>query len=227
MSVRAFFSSTRSLRAIVPELSCWARRLGAAVVGVVVGVALLGPGAVHAQLPELLPTTTTTAPSAAPTTLLPPLESLTPPPSSAPPDAAPPPTLLPAPGASPAPALLPAPPRTPRTTTFTTSPPPPRTALRTTPTTRVPRAPAVAAAPAEAEESETGGEEGEFQAALPFAPGDDQLEAAGLQAELGGDGSEQEVTTMASVAAGLIAAVLLGVVVWIQGQVRRRANALG
>lgn len=207
-------------------MSCWGRRLGAAVVGLVVGVALFGPGVVHAQLPELLPTTTT-APGAPPTTLLPPLDSLTPPPSSAPPDAAPPPTLLPPPGASPAPALLPAPPRTSRTTTFTTSPPPPRTALRTTPTTRVQRAPAVPAAPVEAEELETGGEEGEFESTLPFAPGDEEVQATGLQAELGGDGSEQHVTTMASIAAGLIAAVLLGVVAWVQSQVRRRADAIG
>lgn len=191
----------------------------------VAGVAWWG-APVQAQLPDLLPTsTTTTAPASPSTTLLPPLESLTPPPTTAPPGS-PSPTLLPAPpGDAPPPTLLPAPPRTSRTTTFTTTPVPPRTPVRTSVTTSAASRAPTSTAAAVADDLETGGAEGGFEAALPFTPGDEQIAAAGLDAELGGRGSEQQVGALASVAAGLIAVVLLGVVGWVQAQVRRRADA--
>lgn len=196
-------------------------------------MALSSQGPVGAQLPDLFPTTTA-APGATTTTLLPPLESLTPPPTTAPPGATPAPTLLPPPGSTPAPTLLPAPgsapappllpvpTKTTRTTTFTTTPVPPRTPLRSTATT-VPRSVATPpGAPTVVDEVEGGDPDAGFESALPFSPADEEIRAAGLDAELGGGGTEGQLTMMASVAAGLIAMVLLGVVGWLQAQVRRR-----
>ncbi|HVM06420.1 MAG TPA: hypothetical protein VM242_14730 [Acidimicrobiales bacterium] len=207
-------------------LSRWARRIGAAAVAGVVGVALYGPAPVQAQLPELLPSSSSTAPpsTASPdSTLLPPLEQLAPP-STAPGTETT--ALLPLPTAapgSPGPTLLPAP-KTTRTTTFNTLPVPPRTRSRVT-TTTLQRSIA-ASTPPVVEDVEGGDREGGFEGTLPFTAEDEQIQAAGLHTELGGGegGSQDPVTLMASIAAGLIALVLLGVVGWLQAQVRGRPH---
>lgn len=206
-------------------MSRWTRRLGAAAVAGVVGVALYGPAPVQAQLPELLPSSSSTAPptTASPdSTLLPPLEELAPS-STAPGTETTALLTLPtaAPG-SPAPTLLPAP-KTTRTTTFNTLPVPPRTRSRVT-TTTLQRSIAASTLPA-VEDAEGGDQEGGFEGTLPFTPEDEQIQAAGLDTELGGEGDSQDaVTLMASVAAGLIALVLLGIVGWLQAQVRGRPH---
>ena len=189
----------------------------------VVAVALFGPAPVQAQLPELFPSTSSTAPTtAAPTsTLLPPLEKLAPSSTTAP--GGPTTTgLLPLPTTAPNPPLL-SDPKTSRTTTFNTMPVPPRTPLRVTTTTLQGSIRASTLPPVE--EPEGGDEEGGFEGTLPFTPEDEQIQAAGLDRELGGEGSgEDPVTLMASIAAGLIALVLLGVVGWLQSQVRGRPH---
>jgi hypothetical protein len=198
--------------------------------GVVVA-ALVGPAPVGAQLPELFPSSTpptTRAPSPE-STLLPPLEHLATTTTAAPggptttglltlPTAAPgapPPTLLPEPPA----------PKTSRTTTFNTLPVPPRTPLRVTTTTLQGSVrPSTVPVP---EDQEGGDEEAGFEDTLPFTPEDELIQAAGLDRELGGDGDVDggdPVTLMASIAAGLIALVLLGVVGWLQSQVRGRPH---
>ena len=207
-----------------PALSRWARRVGAAAVAGVVGVALYGPAPVQAQLPELFPSTSSTAPppSSPESTLLPPLENLAPS-STAPGTETTALLTLPtvAPGA-PAPTLLPAP-KTSRTTTFNTLPVPPRTKSKVTNTT-LQRSIAASTVPA-IEDAEGGDEEGGFEGTLPFSPEDEQIQAAGLHTELGGEGSsESSITLMASIAAGLIALVLLGIVGWLQSQVRGRPH---
>lgn len=192
----------------------------------VVGVALYGPAPVQAQLPELLPSSSSTAPptTASPgSTLVPPLEQLTP--SSTAPGTETT-ALLPlttaAPGA-PGPTLLPAP-KTARTTTFDTLPVPPRTRSMVT-TTTLQRSIAASTLPA-VEDAEGGDEEGGFEGTLPFTAEDDRIQAAGLHTELGGGrgGAQEAVTLMASIAAGLIALVLLGIVGWLQAQVRGRPH---
>lgn len=206
-------------------LTRWARRIGAAAVAGVVGVALYGPAPALAQLPELLPSSSSTAPpTTAPpgSTVLPPLEQL-PTSSTAPRTETTALLTLPttAPG-SPGPALGPAP-RTTRTTTFDTLPVPPRTRSRVT-TTTLQRSIAASTLPAVGD-AEGGDQEGGFDGTLPFTPEDEQIQAAGLDTELGGEGGPQDsVTLMASIAAGLIALVLLGIVGWLQAQVRERPH---
>jgi hypothetical protein len=202
-----------------PALSRWARRIAAAAVAGVVGVALFGPAPVQAQLPELFPSSSTTAPPPAS-----PESTQLAPSSTAPGTETTALLTLPtaAPGA-PAPTLLPAP-KTSRTTTFNTLPVPPRTGSRVT-TTTLQRSIAASTLPA-VEDTEGGDEEGGFEGTLPFSPEDEQIQAAGLDTELGGaEGSSQEpITLMASIAAGLIALVLLGIVGWLQAQVRGRPH---
>ena len=205
-----------------PALSRWARRVGAAAVAGVVGVALYGPAPVQAQLPELFPSSSTTAPPPTPqSTLLPPLDLA--PSSTAPGTETTALLTLPtvAPG-TPGPTLLPAP-KTSRTTTFNTLPVPPRTKSKVTNTT-LQRSIAASTFPP-VEDVEGGDEEGGFEGTLPFSPEDEEIQAAGLHTELGGDGSSQSsITLMASIAAGLIALVLLGIVGWLQSQVRGRPH---
>lgn len=225
-------ASHPSRRGLASVASCWARLLAAGVVLLVGGVTLVGPGPVHAQL-DLFPTTTAAPGATTTTTLLLPLESLTPAPTAAPPgsptptllpgpESGPAPTLLPSPEAAPRPALVltPPPARTTRTTTFTTTPTPPRTPLPST-ASRTPRpgAPAGAAEPV-ADEAQGGEAETGFQEALPFSPEDEEIRAAGLDVELGDGDSARQVGMLASVAGGLLALVLLGVVGWVQGQIR-------
>lgn len=216
--------------AAVPRWARWARRLGAAVVSGVVSAALMGPVPVKAQLPELFPSTqpTTTAPASSESTLLPPLEHLattTAPPPGSPsttgllnlPTAAPGSTLLPDP------TLLPAPPKPTRLTAYNTLPVPPRSGLRVTTSTLQGsiRASTVAAAP----DVEGGDADANFEETLPFTPEDELIQAAGLDAELGGGGeSDDSIVLLASIAGGLLALVMLGVVGWLQSQVRARPH---
>ena len=208
--------------------SRWARRLGAAVVTGVVTGALVGPVPVQAQLEELFPSTSSTAPTTRPTsesTLLPPLENLATTTTAAPGattttglltlPSGPESTLLPAPAGAPA--------KTSRTTTFNTLPVPPRTPLRVTTTTlQGSIRPSTLPVP---EDVEGGDEEAAFDGTLPFTPEDEQIQAAGLHRELGGGGGgEDPITLMASIAGGLLALVLLGVVGWLQSQVRGRPH---
>ncbi|MFP5377767.1 MAG: hypothetical protein ACLGIO_13440 [Acidimicrobiia bacterium] len=206
-----------------PAWSRWARRAGASVVAAVVAAALAGPAPVRAQLPELLPTsttapTTTTAPRPSESTLLPPLEELAPPTTGAPGGTTTTGVLtLPAPGPTAAPG-----PQSSRTTTFDTLPVPPRTRARVTTTTlqgsvQPSTLPVV-------EDQEGGDEEGGFAGTLPFTEEDEVIQAAGLDRELGAEDGEDPITAAASVAAGLLALVLLGVVGWLQSQVRGRPH---
>lgn len=193
--------------------------MGASVVAGVVAAALAGPAPVRAQLPELLPTsttapTTTTAPGTSESTLLPPLEELAP-------------STTAAPGGTTTTGLLPLPtpapgPQTSRTTTFDTLPVPPRTRARVTTTTlqgsvRPSTLPVVG-------DQEGGDEDGGFAGTLPFTEEDEVIQAAGLDRELGAEDGEDPVTGAASVAAGLLALVLLGLVGWLQSQVRGRPH---
>ena len=203
-------------------LARWARRTGAVAVAGVVALALSGPAPVRAQLPELLPSSSTTVPptTASPdSTLLPPIEDLAP--SSTTPGTETT-ALLRLPTAdpgSPGPTVLPAP-KTSRTTTFNTVPVPPPTKGRVT-TTTLQGSIAASTLPA-VEDAEGGDHEGGFEGTLPFTAEDERIQAAGLDTELGGGegGSQDAVTLMASIAAGLIALVLLGIVGWLQAQVR-------
>lgn len=189
----------------------------------VVTAALVGPVPVGAQLPELFPSTSSTAPTQS--TLLPPLEELATT-TTAPPGGPTTTGLLTLPTAAPGapePTLLPAPAPKSRTTTFDTLPVPPRTRLRVTTTTLQGSVrPSTVAA---REDREGGDEEASFEGTLPFTPEDERIAAAGLDRELGGEGDgEEPVTVMASIAAGLIALVLLGIVGWLQAQVRGRPH---
>lgn len=227
--VAALHKRVPSSVAGVSRWSRWGRRAGAAVVTGVVAAALVGPAPVRAQLPELFPSSTaTTQPPSSTSTLLPPLEHLATTTTAAPggptttgllslPTAAPgapPPTLLPEPPG----------PKTSRTTTFNTLPVPPRTPLRMT-TTTLQGSIRPSTVPV-AEDQEGGDEEAGFDDTLPFTPEDELIQAAGLDRELGGGDVEGQdpITLMASIAAGLIALVLLGVVGWIQAQVRGRPH---
>lgn len=217
----------RSSVAGAPRWSRWSRRLGTAVVAGVVSAALVGPVPVQAQLPELFPSTSSTQPSPSQSTLLPPLENLATTTTAAPggttttgllslPTAAPGSTLLPVPTLEPEK-------KTSRTTTFDTLPVPPRTPLKVTTTTlqgsiRASTLPAL-------EDQEGGDEEAGFEGTLPFTPEDERIQAAGLDRELGGGGGgEDRLTLLASVAGGLLALVLLGVVGWLQSQVKGRPH---
>lgn len=179
---------------------------------VVAGLAIFDPP-VSAQLPELPPITLTPSdPATTTTTLLPPLlpsDELLP----APPPDAPPPTLLPVPSTAPAR----------RTTTFKPPPVPPSTPARSTKVVAKTKAPpASTATPADqVEGAELGEADPGFGAALPFEQeaaavpvGDDTMEL-GIEAS-----ARREVGTMASVAAGLIAIVLLGVALWLRSEIR-------
>lgn len=187
-----------------------ARRLGGVAVIVVATVAVLGPP-VDAQLPTLPPITTVPPdPATTTTTLLPPLvptEEL----------------LEPTPGST-APAILPLPAAAParRTTTYKPPPVPPSTPARAAPPARTPRTTAASATPADVEGADTGEGDAGFGAELPFAAeegevptGDDTMEL-GIQAS-----ARDQVGTLASVAAGLIAIVLFGLALWLRGEVHR------
>lgn len=207
-------------------LSTGARCLGCSAVVLVAGLMLLPSAAVVAQVPpEIVPSSTTTAPPGPTTTVVPvvvPEEPLTPP-GEAPPQ--PGTTIFPAPLAepepTPAPTAAPAPtPPTSRATTVTMSP-------RRTPTPlavgisrafreTASRSSALAGPP---DAPEAGQGEEQVVKSLPFTPGG-RAGAPGAM-ELGvQDGLGRQVASLASVAAGLIATVLLGVVLWLQRQVR-------
>lgn len=204
----------------LPALSTLVR--GIACVGVASSAALagFGPRPVRAQVPDLL-STTTTSPGTTTTTLLPPLESLTAPTTAPPSGSDPGPTLLPtvptvtAPLTSPAPAPAPS-----RTTTFRPDPIP-----RASAGSRVAPAPhrsqpSVADDPAIEEIDPS--ENGEFGSTLPFDAGPSDPAVQDDTMELGlGASHQEEVGMVASIAAGLIALVLLGVVGWVQKQVRQ------
>ena len=198
------------------RLATLSRRLGGAAVIVVMGLAMFGP-AVEAQLPELPPLTLApTDPATTTSTLLPPLEAekLLPAPEST----TPPPSLLP-------PLPTTDPPR--RTTTYKPPAVPPSTpvlAARAAPTPKSVSA-SKATPPDQVEGAEVGEADTGFGSELPFA---DQGGGASLSAsdtvELGAESSaRQQVGSIASVAAGLLAFVLLGVALWLRSEIRRPA----
>ncbi len=187
---------------------------------------LIQPGPVDAQIPDLLPNTTTTAPGGTTTTLLPaliPEDALKP---------APPPSGDEQPAPAPAPSLLPVPapapaPTTSRTTIFVPTPVAMRSTGRSTATTVPKKARSTTTATTDVPEAVPEPDE-PVQATLPYKPtGGDEATVDGEMElgvqSLGGD----SVTSWASAAAGLLAAVLLGVIVWIQRQVRRRPAGPG
>lgn len=189
------------------------------------GLTLLGSGPVEAQLPELFPssTTTSTRPPSTSTTLLPeliedPLKAPGDPARPTPSTTAAP--LLPAPAPTPAPGA-----RTTGTTTFTTTPIPPRTPVReiASPAAKQASAPRTNTTAVDVGELDASDSAAGFSEALPYqpTPGDEATTAAGAEGdmELGADAG-LGLDSMASVAAGLIAVVLLGVVVWVQRQAR-------
>lgn len=186
------------------------RRLGGAAVVVVVGAAMLG-APVDAQLPELPPLTLApTDPSTTTSTLLPNL--------------VPTENVLPAPE-TPGPSIVPLPttaaPR--RTTTYKPPPIPPSTPVRAA-KAGVKQSGAATAAPAgRVDDTEPGEGDPGFGAELPFTAnevidGDDTMEL-GIEAS-----ARNEVGSLASVAAGLIAFVLLGIALWLRSEVRRPAS---
>lgn len=185
-----------------------ARRLGGAAVLVVVGAALLG-APVEAQLPELPPLTLApTDPSTTTTTLLP---SLLPKQELLPEPGTPPSTIIPLPTT--------AAPR--RTTAFRPTPIPPSTPVR--PTRNAVKnsgAPVTAVTGGQAEEAELGEGEPGFQSELPFAaePDGDTTMELGIEAS-----SRSQVGSLASVAAGLLTFVLLGIALWLRSEARRPA----
>jgi len=182
---------------------------------VATGLAVLGRPA-DAQVPTLPPLTAAPSdPATTTTTLLPPLvptEELVPP---TPGSTTPPSSILPLPTTTPAR----------RTTTFKPSPVPPSTPARsiapvqvkTSRTTAARTDPAGQVQPAELGEDEPGfGAELQYSAEeAEFPTGDDTMEL-GIEESVRG-----QVGSLASVAAGLIAIVLLGVVRWLRTEVRR------
>lgn len=182
---------------------------------VVVGLAVFGPP-VSAQLPELPPITLAPSdPATTTTTLLVPLipsGELLP----APVPGAPPPTLLPVPSTAPSR----------RTTTFKPPPVPPSTPARSTKAVGKTNAPpASTATPADqVEGAELGAADPGFGASLPFEQSASDFPVGDDAMELGIEASARnEIGTMASVAAGLIAIVLLGVALWLRSEIRRPA----
>jgi hypothetical protein len=173
------------------------------------------PAGAQLELPPL--TLTPTDPATTTTTLLPNLladPNLLP----APQPNAPPSSLLPLPTAPP--------PR--RTTSFKPTPVPPSTPVRAPKVAAKPKAPAApttGATAAPIDESELGEGDPGYGAELPF-PGDNgagTLSAADTM-ELGiEDSTREQVGTLASLAAGLIAFVLLGIALWLRSEVRRPA----
>lgn len=207
------------------RLSAWFRVSGCAVGGAILGLLLVHSGPVGAQIPDLLPTTTTTAPGATTTTLLPallPEDALKPaPPPSGDQQPPPAPALLPGPAPAPAPA-----PTTSRTTVFVPTPIAMR-AARSTATTVPKKARSTTTVTTETPEAVPESDE-PVQAILPYqTTGPDEATVDG-EMELGVQSvGADSVTSWASAAAGLLAAVLLAVIVWIQRQVRRRPAPAG
>lgn len=208
------------------RLSAWSRWLGCGAGGALLGLMLVEPGRVGAQVPDLLPSTTTTAPSGTTTTLLPSLISEDtlkpePPPSRGEP---------PAPAPGPAPALLPAPapaPTTSRTTIFVPTPVELRSTGRSAATAAPRKARSTTTATMDVPEAVTEPEE-PLQATLPYQPtgGDEATVDGGMELGVRSIGADS-VTSWASAAAGLLAAVLFGLIIWIQRQVRRRPLGAG
>jgi len=199
-------------------LTTLARRLGGSAVVIVTGLALVG-APVQAQLPELPPLTLApTDPATTTTTLLPPLdaEKLLPP-APAPDSSTPPSSLLPLPTT--------APPR--RTVAYKPPPVPPSTparAARVAPKAKP--APFATATPADqVEGAELGEADTGFGSELPFAAeaGPSQLSEADTM-ELGvGSSGQDEVNSLASVAAGLLAFILFGLALLLRSEIRRPA----
>lgn len=191
-----------------------ARRLGGVAVVVVVGAAMQGGAPAGAQL-ELPPLTLTpTDPATTTTTLLPNLLAD--------------PNLLPAPQPTAPPSslvLLPTAPPPRRTTTFKPAPVPPSTPVRPTKAAEKPK-PAVASTTApQIDETELGEGDPGFGAELPF-PDDGGVSAlsAADTMELGiEDSTRDQVSTLASVAAGLLTLVLLGIALWLRSEARQPA----
>ncbi len=185
------------------------RRLGGAAVVVVVGAAMLG-APVEAQLPELPPLTLEpTDPSTTTSTLLPNL--------------VPTEKLLPAPETpSSSIVLLPTTVAPRRTTTYKPPPIPPSTPVRVAKTAARQSGAAIAAPAVRVDDTELGEGDPGFGAELPFTA--DEVIAGNDTMELGIEASARvEVGALASVAAGLIAFVLLGIALWLRSEVRRPA----
>ncbi len=186
------------------------RRLGGAAVAVVVGAAMLG-APVEAQLPELPPLTVEpTDPSTTTSTLLQNLVSTE--------------HLLPAP-ATPGSGIIPLPTAAApsRTTPYKPPPIPPSTPVRTA-KTAVKQSGAATAAPAgRVDDADLGEGDPGFGAELPYTS-DEVIGGGDDTMELGMEASARvDVGALASVAAGLIAFVLVGIALWLRSEVRRPA----
>lgn len=185
----------------------------------VTGLALTGPQ-VGAQLPELPPLTLPPPdPATTTSTLLPPL---------LPPDLLPAPTEGTAPpGVLPLPLPLPTTAPARRTAPYRPPPVPPSTPVRAARSdARVRPAATSSTIPADqVEGAELGEPDTGFASELPFDGEEGGDIPLGIDTvELGAEASAgDEVGTLASVAAGLIAMVLLGLALWLRGEARRPA----
>lgn len=186
------------------------RRLGGAAVLVVVGAALLG-SPVEAQLPELPPLTLApTDPSTTTSTLLP---NLLPTEEPRPEPGTPPSSII----------LLPTTAAPRRATAFRPPPIPPSTPVRATRTAvKSSGAPVTTVAAGQAEEAELSEGDPGYSSELPFAaagePDGDTTMELGIEAS-----SRSQVGSLASVAAGLLTFVLLGIALWLRSEARRPA----
>ena len=205
----------------VPALSTLGRCLGILAVLAAAGIAAIG-APVQAQLPTLppitLPPPDPSAPSTTTSTLLPPLlpaEDLLPAPDSS----TPPPNILPLPTTAPER----------RTTVYKPPPVPPSTPRAASAPARAARGKVAAPSAAPADQVE-GAELGEVDTGygdLPFVAEAAQVPVGDDTMELGIEASARnQVGTMASFAAGLIALVLFGVALWLRSETRRSPDPL-
>lgn len=205
----------------MPALGTLGRSLGILAVLSAAGIAAIG-APVEAQVPNLppitLPPPDPSAPSTTTSTLLPPLvptEDLLP----APDPSTPPPSILPLPTTAPAR----------RTTVYTPPPVPPSTPRAAPAPARAARGKAAApsATPADHVEGAELGEADTGYGDLPFdaepaqVPADDDTMELGIEAS-----ARNQMGTMASFAAGLIALVLFGVALWLRSEARRLPDPL-
>ena len=200
----------------VPALGTLARSLGILAVLSAAGMAAIG-APVEAQVPTLppitLPPPDPSAPSTTTSTLLPPLvptENLLPAPDSS----TPPPSILPLPTTAPSR----------RTTDYKPPPVPPSTPRAASTPARSARGKAAPPTATSADHVE-GAELGEVDNGygdLPFDAEAARVPAGDDTMELGIEASARnQVGTMASFAAGLIALVLFGVALWFRSEARR------